>query len=177
MSCKKRKAVKSWTSSLLGIKRSEGVGVNTLQQLYFKPLVQHFMGCSVFHSKILYPGSEFCIIYWNWVHIAQFKNIIWHQDTFEHYHLCQRLILFLAQKQEIFRVTIVIWSLIVNWWGKLLYNTLCFCVSFIGDELVIANVQRNQDGNYYNCFAENLVRKSYKDVRLTVQCRCSHYMQ
>lgn len=37
------------------------------------------------------------------------------------------------------------------------------------DELVIANVQRNQDGNYYNCFAENLVRKSYKDVRLTVQ--------
>lgn len=50
-------------------------------------------------------------------------------------------------------------------------------MSFIGDELVIANVQRNQDGNYYNCFAENLVRKSYKDVRLTVQCRCSHYMQ
>lgn len=82
--------------------------------------------------------------------------------------------IFSSKKQEIFRVTIVIWSLIVNWLRKLLYNSLCFCVSFIGDELVIANVQRNQDGNYYNCFAENLVRKSYKDVRLTVQCRCSH---
>lgn len=38
-----------------------------------------------------------------------------------------------------------------------------------GDELVIANVQRNQDENFYTCSAENLAGKSRKSVRLTVQ--------